>query len=59
MPSLDMPFPFLPSREDWPFQREDVGGWSLTPFGGRGRFQDEIIELEGIVRRLVSHSGWR
>ncbi|KAF7318223.1 hypothetical protein HMN09_00330800 [Mycena chlorophos] len=43
------PFPFLPSREDWPFAREEVGGWTLTPFGGRGRMGEEIVEMEGIL----------
>ncbi|CAK5267290.1 unnamed protein product [Mycena citricolor] len=42
-------FPFLPLREDWPFTREVVGGWTLTPFGGRGRIGEEVIELEGIL----------
>lgn len=43
------PFPLLPTREDWPFQQEIIGGWMLMPFGGRGRFRDEMIEVEGIV----------
>ncbi|KAF8521935.1 hypothetical protein BU17DRAFT_64663 [Hysterangium stoloniferum] len=48
-PREDVPFPFIPAREDWPFQREVIGGWTITPFGGRGRFQGEIIELEGLL----------
>lgn len=44
-----MPFPLLPTKEDWPFSREDIGGWNLTPFGGRGRFRDEMTEVEGLV----------
>jgi hypothetical protein len=43
-------FPYLPTREDWPFTREVVGGWTLTPFGGRGRLGEELVEVEGIVR---------
>ncbi|KAJ7727877.1 hypothetical protein B0H16DRAFT_1894247 [Mycena metata] len=43
------PFPYLPLREDWPFARELVGGWSLTPFGGRGRLGEELVEFEGIL----------
>jgi hypothetical protein len=54
IPRPEAPFPFLSTREDWPFSREEVGGWILTPFGGRGRFRDEIIELEGIVSRASS-----
>jgi hypothetical protein len=30
-----------------------LGGWTLTPFGGRGRFRDEMIELEGIVSAQI------
>jgi hypothetical protein len=45
-------FPFIATRDDWPFKREEVGGWTLTPFGGRGRWKDEIIEVEGLVRTL-------
>ena len=43
-------FPFFGHREDWPYKREQIGGWTLTPFGGRGRFRDRIIEIEGLVR---------
>ncbi|KAJ6581113.1 hypothetical protein B0H19DRAFT_1113644 [Mycena capillaripes] len=43
------PFPFLTSREDWPFKRETIGGWVLSPFGGRGRIGTEIVEVEGIL----------
>lgn len=43
------PFPLLPTREDWPFTRETIGGWSLTPFGGRGRFDGRMVDVEGIV----------
>ncbi|KAJ7282008.1 hypothetical protein C8J57DRAFT_87942 [Mycena rebaudengoi] len=42
------PFPYLVSREDWPFKREIIGGWILSPFGGRGRIGTEIVEVEGI-----------
>ncbi|KAF8521911.1 hypothetical protein BU17DRAFT_64640 [Hysterangium stoloniferum] len=48
-PREDVPFPFIPGREDWPFRREVIGGWTITPFGGRGRFQGEIIDLEGLL----------
>jgi hypothetical protein len=53
LPRVRTPFPFLSTREDWPFAREVVGGWTLTPFGGRGRLGEELVEMEGIVR-LVS-----
>ncbi|KAJ6469715.1 hypothetical protein C8R47DRAFT_765202 [Mycena vitilis] len=43
------PFPFLASREDWPFERETLGGWVLTPFGGRGRIGTQTVEVEGIL----------
>ena len=43
-------FPFIPDREDWPYAREEVGGWTVTPFGGRGRFRGEMVEIEGLVR---------
>lgn len=49
IPRPESPFPFLASRDDWPFSREEIGGWVLTPFGGRGRFKDEMIEVEGIL----------
>ncbi|KAJ6463254.1 hypothetical protein C8R47DRAFT_1157604 [Mycena vitilis] len=49
LPRVKTPFPYLPTREDWPFAREVVGGWTLTPFGGRGRLGEEIAELEGIL----------
>ncbi|KAF7330893.1 hypothetical protein MVEN_02428800 [Mycena venus] len=49
LPREKTPFPFLPTREDWPFAREVVGGWSLTPFGGRGRLGEELVEVEGIL----------
>ncbi|KAJ7485803.1 hypothetical protein FB451DRAFT_1432715 [Mycena latifolia] len=52
LPRLKTPTPYLPTREDWPFAREVVGGWTLTPFGGRGRLGEEIVEIEGIVRLL-------
>ncbi|KAJ7235996.1 hypothetical protein C8J57DRAFT_1728400 [Mycena rebaudengoi] len=48
-PRLKTPFPYIPTREDWPLRREIVGGWTLTPFGGRGRLGDELVELEGIL----------
>jgi hypothetical protein len=44
------PFPFIATREDWPLAREDVGGWTLTPFGGRGRWRGEtMVEIEGLL----------
>ncbi|CAK5273375.1 unnamed protein product [Mycena citricolor] len=43
------PFPYLPTREDWPLRREVIGGWQLTPFGGRGRLGEEMVEMEGIL----------
>ncbi|KAJ6624251.1 hypothetical protein B0H10DRAFT_751497 [Mycena sp. CBHHK59/15] len=49
LPRTDTPFPYLPTREDWPLTREVVGGWTLTPFGGRGRLGDELVELEGVL----------
>jgi hypothetical protein len=69
IPRPEKPFPFLSSKEDWPFSREEVllgsiyvfsynvfadgdmqvGGWLLTPFGGRGRFKDTLVEIEGIL----------
>lgn len=49
LPRTIEPFPILPTREDWPNAREVIGGWSLTPFGGRGRFDGRIVEVEGIV----------
>ena len=45
-------FPFISDREDWPYNREEIGGWTITPFGGRGRFRDEIVEIEGLVSAL-------
>lgn len=56
LPRPRKPFPFLTSREDWPFKRETVGGWVLSPFGGRGRIGAEIVEIEGIVRVISSYS---
>ncbi|KAJ7754519.1 hypothetical protein B0H16DRAFT_1542622 [Mycena metata] len=49
LPRLKTPFPYLPTREDWPYHRESIGGWSLTPFGGRGRLGEELVEIEGIL----------
>ncbi|KAJ7136645.1 hypothetical protein C8R44DRAFT_868775 [Mycena epipterygia] len=49
LPRVKTPFPYLPTREDWPFSREVVGGWTLTPFGGRGRIGEEVVEMEGIL----------
>jgi hypothetical protein len=50
LPRVKTPFPYFPTREDWPFVREVVGGWTLTPFGGRGRIGQEMVEVEGLVR---------
>ncbi|KAJ7635040.1 hypothetical protein FB45DRAFT_479923 [Roridomyces roridus] len=49
VPREETTFPYLPLREDWPFAREVVGGWTLTPFGGRGRIGEQLVELEGIL----------
>ncbi|CAE6395151.1 unnamed protein product [Rhizoctonia solani] len=50
IPPIHVPFPLIPTREDWPFEREDIGGWSLTPFGGRGRWNgSENVEVEGLL----------
>ncbi|KAJ7255824.1 hypothetical protein B0H12DRAFT_523334 [Mycena haematopus] len=49
LPRVKTSFPYIPTREDWPFNRELVGGWTLTPFGGRGRLHDEVVEVEGIL----------
>ncbi|KAJ7485786.1 hypothetical protein FB451DRAFT_1392515 [Mycena latifolia] len=49
LPRIRTPFPYIPSREDWPFSWEVVGGWTLTPFGGRGRLSEEMVEVEGIL----------
>ncbi|KAJ6470419.1 hypothetical protein C8R45DRAFT_937337 [Mycena sanguinolenta] len=49
LPRVKTPFPYLPTREDWPFSREVVGGWTLTSFGGRGRLGEEMVEIEGIT----------
>ncbi|KAJ6562569.1 hypothetical protein B0H19DRAFT_1260138 [Mycena capillaripes] len=49
LPRVKTPFPYIPVREDWPFNREVIGGWTLTPFGGRGRLGDEVVEIEGIL----------
>ncbi|KAJ6564461.1 hypothetical protein B0H19DRAFT_1258903 [Mycena capillaripes] len=49
IPRVELPFPYLATREDWPFVREVVGGWTLTPFGGRGRLGEEPVELEGLL----------
>ncbi|KAG9077399.1 hypothetical protein FS749_010728 [Ceratobasidium sp. UAMH 11750] len=44
------PFPLIPTREDWPYEREVIGGWSITPFGGRGRWNlNSMIEVEGLL----------
>ncbi|KAJ6586331.1 hypothetical protein DFH09DRAFT_255229 [Mycena vulgaris] len=49
LPRVKIPFPYLPTREDWPFERGVVGGWTLTPFGGRGRLGQEGVEVEGLL----------
>ncbi|KAH7322156.1 hypothetical protein B0J17DRAFT_684470 [Rhizoctonia solani] len=50
VPPIPIPFPLIPTREDWPFERETIGGWSLTPFGGRGRWNgSENVEVEGLL----------
>lgn len=53
IPRVPTLFPFISDREDWPLKREEVGGWTLTPFGGRGRFRDEMVEIEGLVRLIT------
>ncbi|KAG9081066.1 hypothetical protein FRC07_014674, partial [Ceratobasidium sp. 392] len=54
-------FPLITSRSEWPHEREIVGGWSLTPFGGRGRWnQSTNVEVEGLLGirdPAVAHSG--
>ncbi|KAJ7089747.1 hypothetical protein B0H15DRAFT_800419 [Mycena belliarum] len=50
LPRAPTPFPFLATREDWPLKRETLGGWVLSPFGGRGRIGTQAVEIEGIVR---------
>ncbi|KAJ6504034.1 hypothetical protein DFH09DRAFT_293116 [Mycena vulgaris] len=50
LPRVPMPFLYIPAREDWSFSREIIGGWTLTPFGGRDRLCEEMVEVEGIVR---------
>ncbi|KAI0789670.1 hypothetical protein C8Q75DRAFT_806832 [Abortiporus biennis] len=42
------PFPYFSHRDDWPWQREVIGGWTITPFGGRGIYNNEIVEIEGL-----------
>ncbi|KAL5638004.1 hypothetical protein ACGC1H_002316 [Rhizoctonia solani] len=50
VPPIPIPFPLIPTRDDWPFERETIGGWSLTPFGGRGRWNgSEDVEVEGLL----------
>ncbi|KAF8696538.1 hypothetical protein RHS03_07832, partial [Rhizoctonia solani] len=50
VPPISIPFPLIPTREDWPFESETIGGWSLTPFGGRGRWNgSENAEVEGLL----------
>ncbi|KAJ7185318.1 hypothetical protein C8R46DRAFT_1207493 [Mycena filopes] len=49
LPRIKTSFPYLPTHEDWPFNRELLGGWTLTPFGGRGRLGQEFVEVEGMV----------
>ncbi|CAE6402833.1 unnamed protein product [Rhizoctonia solani] len=50
VPPIPIPFPLIPTREDWPFESETIGGWSLTPFGGRGRWNgSENAEVEGLL----------
>ncbi|KAF7344318.1 hypothetical protein MSAN_01912700 [Mycena sanguinolenta] len=49
LPHVKTPFPYISTREEWPFHREVVEGWTLTPFGGRGHLHGEAVELEGIL----------
>ncbi|KAJ1301966.1 hypothetical protein OPQ81_000803 [Rhizoctonia solani] len=50
VPPISIPFPLIPTRGDWPFERENIGGWSLTPFGGRGRWDGaKNVEVEGLL----------
>ncbi|KAF7325354.1 hypothetical protein MVEN_02630400 [Mycena venus] len=49
LPRVKTPFPYIPTREDWPLDREVLGGWILSPFGGRGRLGEEMVEIEGIL----------
>ncbi|KAF8205374.1 hypothetical protein K438DRAFT_1964448 [Mycena galopus ATCC 62051] len=61
LPRAKMPFPYIPTREDWPFAREVVGGWMLTLFGGRGRLGDELVEVEGIlgIQDRAIYTAWK
>ncbi|KAG8698024.1 hypothetical protein FRC08_006175 [Ceratobasidium sp. 394] len=49
--SVPLPaFPLITSRNEWPHERESIGGWSITPFGGRGRWNlSTMIEVEGLL----------
>ncbi|KAG8692279.1 hypothetical protein FRC09_011335 [Ceratobasidium sp. 395] len=60
--SLPLPdFPLITGRSEWPYERESVGGWSLTPFGGRGLWNGSTaIEVEGLLGirdPAVAHPG--
>ncbi|KIJ42242.1 hypothetical protein M422DRAFT_68054 [Sphaerobolus stellatus SS14] len=49
MPRAPSGFPFFGHRDDWPYKREEIGGWTITPFGGRGRFKNQVVEIEGLL----------
>ncbi|KAG8736935.1 hypothetical protein FRC10_008708 [Ceratobasidium sp. 414] len=60
--SLPLPeFPLITSRSEWPHVRESLGGWSVTPFGGRGQWNlSTMIEVEGLLAirdPAVAHPG--
>ncbi|KAF7323699.1 Bin3-type SAM domain-containing protein [Mycena kentingensis (nom. inval.)] len=42
-------FPYLPTHADWPFAREVADGWTLTPFGSRGKFRGHRVQVEGVL----------
>ncbi|KAF8755391.1 hypothetical protein RHS01_05288 [Rhizoctonia solani] len=50
---IELPLVYRPRhrlKPDWPFESETIGGWSLTPFGGRGRWNgSENAEVEGLL----------
>ncbi|QRV75592.1 hypothetical protein RhiJN_03607 [Ceratobasidium sp. AG-Ba] len=54
-------FPLITNRNEWPFERESMGGWSITPFGARGRWnKSTMIEVEGLLGirdPTVAHPG--
>ncbi|KIJ47183.1 hypothetical protein M422DRAFT_45790 [Sphaerobolus stellatus SS14] len=39
----------FPREISWPLQREEINGWSITPFTGKGHFSGEMVEIEGLL----------